>query len=472
MPEPLCVVNEIGQAQPIVNHFDGWQIAKEQAMNVFVIVAGVALLLGTSAPQAAPVWSPPVQLAPVQVLINLQFDGSIALDALGNSAAVWNANGVVQASFQTNGGPYSPALDISQAADYEEAIEPRVALTPQGGVIAIWTSSTRVPDQVPVNAIKSASKMANGAWSAPVVITSSSTAGPSSPRIAVDLFGNALAVWQSCEPAACVIRSASKSSTGGWSAAVSLSGANAYASSPQLALSPLGQAVVVWQSALQPRGVTVIQSASRRSAAGSWSAAVDLSQPAGVYGAKVAIDALGRSTAVWNQDGVINAALRASNGTWSAPVALSSGAVPSQRAPDVAMDLQGDAVAAWTEFDALNVGMGAVQVATRLVGAMWSSPTQVSTVDEDAGEPRVAMSPMGNMKTVAWVDNAQNGARVSTQIGHAAWALPTTLGNALFDTSVELSATLRGKARALWGIPFISPRGGQGWAPGVATFTP
>lgn len=435
-------------------------------------IAASVLLLGASTAHAVPTWSPPTQLSSALPLNNLQFDGSIALDPFGNSVAVWNAqNGFIQAASQVVGGPYSAAVDISQNGDSEEAFEPRVTMAPYGAAIAIWTSNTFIRRQPPVYAIKAATKLPNGAWTAPIAITTSTVTASSSPRIALDAFGNALAIWQNCDiaTASCVIQAASKSITGAWSTPVNISAAGSNAFSPQLALSPVGIAVAVWQTPMQG-GASVIQVASKRPGR-AWSASATLSASTGAASEpKVAIDALGRATVVWTQDFGIAAATRATNGAWTAPVALSTSGLPSG-APDVAMDWLGNATAAWIEFDEFNLGMHLVQMATHRPGAAWSAASLVSTNDDDASAARVSMSPGGSFNVVTWIDNGQNIARAATQLGRTAWSGPVTLGNGLYGTSVEVATTFGSKARALWGMRVGSPFQ-NAWAPAVSSFSP
>lgn len=437
----------------------GWRKA------FFAWMSAMAMILTTSLAQAAPGWSPPVQLAPPLGLFTLQIETSVALDPLGDAVAVWNANGVIQAASQVRGGAWSAPTDISLAGDYEDVYEPQVAIGPYGAALAVWTSTTAVPDQVRVYAIKVATKRVNGPWTAPTTIISTTAGGLGSPRIAVDVFGNALAVWQSALNGRGVIQAAAQHIGRAWSTPAAISPQTSDAAFPQLAVSPLGQAVAVWQVFEQPGNPTTVQAATRN-LAGLWSAAVNISTPTPqTWNPHVAIDAVGRAVAVWNQATVITAATRAANGQWSAPIALSSSGLPSYGVPAVAMDLAGNALAAWSEFD----GFAAMQVAARPAGGAWRTPTQLSTMDEDVSDPRVAMGPFGLFMVVTWVDNATNTARAVTALGKAAWSAPVTLGNGIWSSSVEVAATVGAQARALWGAP-LPPR--EAWTPEVSSFTP
>lgn len=423
--------------------------------------------------QAAPAWSPALQLSVPNALLNLQFDGSIALDPFGNSVAVWDANGFIEAASQTAGSQYTQAMEISQLVNDEVVSQPRVAISPLGNAIAVWVSAVGNRRTGVVYYVKAAYKQPKGAWSAPSAIAASSASGPAfgSPRIALDAAGNALAIWSSCDrnttAATCVIQSASKPVGRAWSMPTNLSSVTNNASEAQLALSPLGFAVAIWREPNQS-GTSVVKAVSKRPGR-TWNAAVVVSQLANNYTPKVAIDAVGRAIVVWNQESSINAATLAVNGSWSAPVTLSANTVI--RAADVGMDLLGTATVAWIENDPTS-GSNLVQVATRAPSGKWSAAAAVSTTDQEPAEPRVATNPGGMLKVISWVDNNQNTAITTTKIGDAPWTTPVTLGAGLYDTAVELAATLGNKARALWALPIISPRGGEGWAPVVSSLTP
>ena len=157
--------------------------------------AGLALLLAGAAVANAAGWSSPVPLAPPIALFSLQVEMSVALDPLENAVAVWNANGIIEAASQQRGGAWSAPTDISHPGNYEDTYEPQVAMTPVGMALgsfgpamAIWTSSTAIPDQARINAIKAATRLRSGTWTAPVVLIAATTATFATPRLALDLL--------------------------------------------------------------------------------------------------------------------------------------------------------------------------------------------------------------------------------------------------------------------------------------------
>lgn len=144
----------------------------------------------------------------------------IAVDASGNLVAVWARNGVIESSTKTSGGAWLDIGDVevisSQVAEY-----PHVAIGDEN-VVVIWHS---VVDST--YTVLSASKSISGSWSAPTAI---STAGVNSiyPHIAVDVGGNALAVWFTYDYAGVAysnvqLQAAYQTSGGSWGTPVEVS---------------------------------------------------------------------------------------------------------------------------------------------------------------------------------------------------------------------------------------------------------
>lgn len=445
------------------------------ALRTLLLGAATVLSIGAaSGLAAAPAWSPAASIGPMQALTSLSFDASLGLDASGNAVAVWSGASGVLAASQTAGGRWSAAVDVSRLGPDEANDLPQVAVLPGNRALAIWPSQNTNRRLPPAYALKTSIRAANGSWSAPLVVVSSGKTTYFAPRLGTDRLGNALAIWQACTSATgrCVIQAATlRRGAGAWSAPVDLSSPTGSANPPSLAVNPYGIALGAWEER-NASGATVVRAALRQ-VSGTWTAAVDLSAP-GAAGEQVAIDALGRAVVVWGDATAIRARARDAHGTWSAATALSRGSLTSPAS--LAMDFPGNALVAWDESDA-STGDQYVLVATRSPGGSWSAPVQVSradafTLDNAPSAPQVAVSPAGALQVVSWVDNSTNNARVATRRATATWNAPVPLGSALYGTSVLVAANAGPRARALWGMPFFSPRGGEGWAPAASSYGP
>jgi hypothetical protein len=124
------------------------------------------------------------------------FSPDVAADANGNIVAVWTRHDGtawrVQAASQPAGGQFAPPQDLS--APGEDATDPRIAVAPNGDVVVAWLR----PDGQDVR-VQAAVRPAGGAFGAPQTL---SPAGRDarSPDVAVDPLGNAIVVWSRSEP--------------------------------------------------------------------------------------------------------------------------------------------------------------------------------------------------------------------------------------------------------------------------------
>lgn len=93
---------------------------------------------------------------------------------------------------------------------------------------------------------------------------------------------------------------------------------------------------------------------------------------------------------------------------------------------DVAVDGQGDAVAAWIQPRG---GAEIVEAATRPLGAAWSSPVPVSQGDEDAVALKVVVDPRGDAAAI-WVGlgaGSEQVVRVASRSADGDWTEPVAL---------------------------------------------
>jgi hypothetical protein len=451
-----------------------------------MVVAGIVAFLATGAIAASPGWSPPATLS-APALSYFQVHTAVAVGP-AEAVAVWEnlPSGTIQLSTRSMTSAWSGAIDISDPNDME-SLEPRVAIGTRGDAVAIWSGRywQEGPPRIQRTLIKVATRSRRGAsWSVPVAIGTTDFFLGGSPQIALDDSGGAVAVWRGANGA---VQAAFKKAFGWWSTAVDLSDpAAGRAAYPQLAMNRFGQAVAVWQLAAAAGDVAIVQASSMGSM-GAWAAPVNVSNPAtDGWLPRVAIDRLGRAVAIWNQANVITSATRASDGKWKAPLAMTPTDVADYGSPDIAMDQAGNAIAAWSATDSMS-GQMEVQVVARTGGGAWSDPVVVSDVDEDVSDPRVAVSPDGDLAVVTWIDSglltgAASSARAATRLGaSASWdaavSLSTAVSGQLPDTVVQVAASPSARAAAIWASPIgfegvtvtqasvFGPPSLRGWGP-------
>lgn len=271
------------------------------------------------------------------------FQPAVAINDDGEAAAVWRAkvDGIVRvfAAQRAADGDWSAATPISDSASHAD--EPKVALTGDGSVVAVWAQVSRP------RRLWSAHRPAGGSWTSPSDVSAAD--GVEFPVVAAGDDGMVLAVW-GVYADGWRLRSASMTPGGTWLSPVDVPGSESgYA--PRLAMNDAGQAATAWYADSGTVDTFAVRVASWTS--GGWSDAVTLADE--VYRSPdpdVALNSSGEAAAVWHArvDGstVTYSARRPQGGGWGAVSTLGrSEPLPDDRARRVTIDENGDAVAVW-----------------------------------------------------------------------------------------------------------------------------
>jgi hypothetical protein len=311
-----------------------------------------------------------------------------------------------------------------------------------------------------------------GGWSPPRMISAPGVAG-GSPQVAMGRGGRALAVWEQVEPGGSRVMSATRRANGAWSAPHALTGrGDQPVSDPDLSMNGRGAAVVAWQ-----RGGRIY--VVRRTAAGRWSSPRQVSPRGGPAAfPQVAVTAGGRAYVVWVQrhrsrNGVhdrVLVARRPASGPWSRPAVLPSGFGDAMR-PQVAVDARNHATVVWQRM--WGDGGRTAVLASRWEAGTWSRTRRLSERGQNAGEPVVATNGRGT-SLVAW-DASRNGRvviRARTRPAAGPWTrVRTAARGSLGDVALggrgtaylTWTRTVRGETRS--GVT-RRPSGGP-WQAGV-----
>jgi PKD repeat protein len=216
----------------------------------------------------------------------------------------------------------------------------------------------------------------------------------------------------------------------------------------------------VRQCAAAVAGALVVSAASAvpSVAAPTWRPSTVLDGALTSSSADIAVDATGRSTAVWTRpvEGhqVVEASTRPGGGQWSPPVSLSDPATDAVN-PRVAVDDTGGAVVAWSESPA-----GVIHASTRGADGVWSAPQTLGAEDLDS-PLRVVVDPAGNA-TVAWRVSITGWSTVvvAARPAGGAWTSPVPL-SATGGQAVDLDLAVDGSGR----VTVLWNRVGGGHAP-------
>jgi hypothetical protein len=244
---------------------------------------------------------------------------------------------------------------------------------------------------VPVAAEGAGSQKADS-WSAPVVVAPAFADREARlPVVALDGHGNATAVWEvfSRNGSGYVGATADRHAGRGWTVPRGLAGGVA----AQVAGDARGDLLAVWTDVT---GASQRIRAAFRPAGGRWRVPVYIS-PAGEQASvpKAALDMRGRALVVWTAYSSVSfsveSASRATSGGWSHAVTVARGVSGD---PDLAMNAGGRALVVW------DGPTGVTRVASRSPDGNWTSPSTLSSPNDQGHNPRVALNPAGTAVAV------------------------------------------------------------------------
>lgn len=349
-------------------------------------------------------WSAPARLSPSPSPTELPY---VAVNASGQAAAAWTADGTQYVTVRGTDGTWSTPRAFGTSGIYPSGIG--VVIDPTGVVTVVWTEYTL--DTARVQAM---SRDTAGTWSAPTTLSADGN-GLASVKIAADrtvtvLFGglvtgpgdsrlqvatrSAAGTWSASQPisppamsigpasldvapsgAAVVawtrpqvsdvpagqVEATLRSTDGTWSTPAVVATSDQQAQLPDVAITPQGTATVAWTSleTQDPGGTPLSSTGTGRilttshTAGGTWTTAAPIS-PTSTVGeydtVHLAADTTGNTIAVWSTDGAVDAAARGTDGAWSSPERISA-AGQSSALPEIAADDSGAVSAAWQRHE-------------------------------------------------------------------------------------------------------------------------
>jgi hypothetical protein len=347
----------------------------------------------------------------------------IAFDASGNAVVVWKqfdgtaGNGAPLNSIWSNrfiagtgvGSGWGTATWIADGANRNTS--PKVAFDINGNALAVWYSESVLAVQngvlveVEYQRIVASRYTATSGWGAAAPINNGAS-NAYRPRIAFDLSGNALAVW---DQGADIW--ANRYTVGvGWGAAGVIESGTSPAYYPEIAFDLGGNALAAW---VQTSNVWVNSYAPGT----GWvpANAATIENAGGVSGLDVAFDALGNALVVWSRDdGSENPTIWSNRfiagtgpGTgWGTAEMIETIEAGTRGAfsPQVAFDADGHALAVWVQENAENYWRNDVWSNRYTAGVGWGTAERIETGAGNASYPQIAIDANGNAMAV-WTQN-------------------------------------------------------------------
>ena len=217
----------------------------------------------------------------------------IAMDTDGNAIAVWqnSSTGKIQTNrynIEANQWQITPE-DISPNS--QTSITPQIAIDINGNAIAVWQNSTI--QQIQVNRYN----IQTNQWQVtPENISQAIGIGSSTPQISIDGTGNAISIWQNNIT---VIIQANRYNieTNQWQINpedISFTIAN----KPQLAMDTIGNAIAVWRNL----NTAKIQASKYDFETNQWQTTPEDISSTNTNDPQLAMDTIGNAIAVWQRD--------------------------------------------------------------------------------------------------------------------------------------------------------------------------
>lgn len=286
---------------------------------------------------------------PVMIQANSEFAQSvqITMDANGNALAAWvqiNTGYRIWANRYTPGTGWGTAALIDTNSTADQADAPDIAFDASGNAMVVWTQSN-----ASVSSIWANRYAAGTGWGTATLIETGS-GNAFGGQVVMDASGNALAVWSQTNGTVYSVW-ANRYSAGAWGTAALIETDNSgSANAPQIAIDSFGNVIAVWS---QSNG-TINNIWANRFTAGAWGVAVliETNNSSFADAPKIAAAANGNVLAVWNQFRPITYNHFTINSGWGAAALVDSN--PNNEptgGPQIAVDGTGEGFAVWAQFD-------------------------------------------------------------------------------------------------------------------------
>jgi hypothetical protein len=259
---------------------------------------------------ASGTWSGPFRIsvdAPANSTV-FAFSPVAALDSAGRATVVWIQDGLSAGRniwYSRFNGAWSPPalLSNSPALTYE----PALGVDDFGNVIAVWVQDTQAASPSIPNIWSARFNPVNGTWNTPArigTVTLSGFDGTERPRLAVNAGGEAVAVWRESRAGESSIMAARFSASFvTWAAPLALDASSQYADWPGVAIDVNGNAQAVWTQKIDAAATNESGFTARLNGAnGTWSAPQLIEQATELVSTpRVGMEDSGRALIAWGQ---------------------------------------------------------------------------------------------------------------------------------------------------------------------------
>jgi hypothetical protein len=337
---------------------------------------------------------------------------------------------------------------VAVSSDTLIADEPVLAVDVSGNAIALWQAYDGTD-----YFIQAATLPFGSSWSS---VATPSSSGPSTqtPGIAVDSSGNGVAVWAFFDGTSSRIQSANLPFGGSWSTPTNISASGQDAYNPAIAMDKtgtVGNAVATWYR-FDPTSSNFIVRAAGLPSGGSWGSYATLSDVTeNANSSFIGIDSSGNAYAGWSQfDGSNYMVLTSTlpfGSSWTTAVTLTASGQDSF-VPLGGNNPNGDLILAWSRYNGSN---WIIEAANLPSGGSWSSTVDLSATGGDAIQPIVSIDSSGNAVAVWYRFDGSNWIIQAASFVSGSWSSSvdlTATGQDAFEGNVVVDSS--GNATAIW----------------------
>jgi len=331
----------------------------------------------------------------------------VAIDPNSNATMVWSQHDGARDNIWAT--RYTPALGWEVATLVEtdnigNASDPQVGVDSAGNATAVW----RQHDGTWYSIWSSRYRSSDG-WGTPRLLESEDLGDAWEPQVAVDINGNVAAVWFQYDGGRYNVWASQYTAGVGWAIAALLeTDDSGDALRPQVAMDANGNATAVWSQRLSGQHSIL---SSRYAAGVGWGMPVliETDDTGNAHDAQVAVNPNGDAVAVWRQDdgsplpSIWSNRYTAGVG-WDVAELIEADDSGPAVYPQVAIDPNGNAVAAWRHWDGIRYNIWSNRYAA---GAGWGLAELLETADGAALDQQVTVHPNGNAVAV-WKQRGSN----------------------------------------------------------------
>jgi hypothetical protein len=398
---------------------------------------------------------------PIDTNAVLAHDHQIAVDSAGNAIAVWsdvvrNPGYSIWASrYDTAAGRWSTGQRIQTDPTYWNS-HPQVAVSSSGSAVVVWSHFNGSNTNVWANRFN----VGTDSWGSAEQIETIDTGNAYNLRVAIDNSGNAIAVWSKSDGSRRNIwANRYEAGAGSWGAAELIENDNSGdARYPQVCFDRDGNAIAVW---IQSDGSRFSIWVNRYDAVtGSWGAAelIENDNSGDARYPQVGLDRDGNAIAAWTQsdgnrynswanryDAII--------GSWGAAELIQTDNIETAENLRIGVDREGNALAVWNQWDGR---LGHIR-ANRYDAATGSwGVAELIQIDNtrDAIDPQISVNSTGNAMAI-WIETGESHFKLwdncfDTAIGSwgAAEMIETNDGDVGREPQVVFDGT--GNAIVIW----------------------